>query len=118
MTRPAFWIITTVLIMCASFNPTTSSSQKHNFDTTANEIVIYVILLLEVVGMYTTWVLSLREFLNKPVVPHFSKKGTQFTENVPVCFIGATLVQNNVDQVNQNFSRVLNGGELAEIETR
>jgi outer membrane lipase/esterase len=33
MTRPVFWIITTVLIMCAAFNPATSGAQERDFDT-------------------------------------------------------------------------------------
>jgi phospholipase/lecithinase/hemolysin len=33
MTRPVFWITTTVLIMCAAFNPTTSGAQERHFNT-------------------------------------------------------------------------------------
>src|SRR3954465_1552188 len=32
MTRPVFWITTTVLIMCAAFNPTTSGAQERHFN--------------------------------------------------------------------------------------
>ena len=33
MTRPVFWIITTVMIMCVAFSPATSGAQQREFDT-------------------------------------------------------------------------------------